>query len=166
MVHPPRPGPYLGVLRPPARIAAVTTLRLDVLGIKIAASTVWEILQQAGIAPPERTSSTWASFLRSQVGALLACDFFETVTLGGARMDALAVIEHAGRRIRILIAAPHPITSWVAQAAKNLVMDLEDTGSRPRFPIRDRDGKFAGVFDTCSTMPGSRSCSAGSRCPK
>jgi hypothetical protein len=140
---------------------------LLVLGIKIAASTVWEILQQAGIDPaPERTSSTWASFLRSQAGALLACDFFETVTLGGARLYALAVIEHAGRRIRILSATPHPTTSWVAQAAKNLVMDLEDTGSRARFLIRDRDGKFAGVFETCSTMPGSRSCSAGSRCPK
>jgi hypothetical protein len=82
MVTSTRPGPCLGVLRRPARIAAVTTLRLDVLGIKIAASTVWEILQQAGIDPaPERTSSTWASFLRSQAGALLACDFFETVTL-------------------------------------------------------------------------------------
>ena len=57
---------------------------LLVLGIKVAASTVWEILQQAGIDPaPERTSSTWASFLRSQAGALLACDFFETVTRGG-----------------------------------------------------------------------------------
>jgi hypothetical protein len=38
---------------------------LLVLGIKVAASTVWEILQQAGIDPaPERTFSTWASFLR------------------------------------------------------------------------------------------------------
>jgi len=55
---------------------------LLVLGIRIAASTVWEILQQAGIDPaPERTTATWASFLRSQAGALLACDFFETVTL-------------------------------------------------------------------------------------
>ncbi len=54
---------------------------LLVLGIKTAASTVWEILQQAGIDPaPERTSTTWASFLRSQADALLACDFFETVT--------------------------------------------------------------------------------------
>ena len=49
---------------------------LLVLGIKIAASTVWEILQQAGIDPaPERTTATWASFLRSQADALLACDF-------------------------------------------------------------------------------------------
>jgi putative transposase len=51
---------------------------------------VWEILQQAGIDPaPERTSTTWASFLRSQADALLACDFFETVTLGGARLYVL-----------------------------------------------------------------------------
>ena len=43
---------------------------LLVPGIKIAASTVWEILQQAGIDPaPERTTATWASFLRSQAGA-------------------------------------------------------------------------------------------------
>ena len=40
---------------------------LLVLGIKVAASTVWEILQQAGIdQAPERTTATWASFLRSQ----------------------------------------------------------------------------------------------------
>jgi putative transposase len=121
---------------------------LLVLGIKIAASTVWEILQQAGIDPaPERTSTAWASFLRSQAGALLACDFFETVTLGGARLYVLAVIEHASRRIRILGTASHPAASWVAQAARNLVMDLEDVGSRARFLIRDRDGKFPDVFD-------------------
>ena len=60
---------------------------LLVLGIKTAASTVWEILRQAGIDPaPERTSTTWASFVRSQAGVLLACDFFETVTLTGARL--------------------------------------------------------------------------------
>ena len=58
-----------------------------VLGIKVAASTVWEILRQAGIDPaPERTTATWADFLRSQADALLACDFFETDTLTGARL--------------------------------------------------------------------------------
>ena len=54
---------------------------LLVLGAKVAASTVWEILHDAGIDPvPERSSTTWADFLRSQAEGLLACDFFETVT--------------------------------------------------------------------------------------
>jgi putative transposase len=57
---------------------------LLVPGIKVAASTVWEILHDAGIDPaPERSPATWAGFLRSQAEALLACDFFETVTLSG-----------------------------------------------------------------------------------
>jgi len=51
------------------------------------------------------------------------------VTLSGARLYVLAVIEHATRRIRILGATPHPSASWVARAAKNLIMDLEDAGS-------------------------------------
>ncbi|MEU1600009.1 integrase core domain-containing protein [Streptomyces sp. NPDC005708] len=121
---------------------------LLVLGVKVAASTVWEILREASIDPaPERTSSTWADFLRSQADALPACDFFETVTLSGARMYVFGVIEHATRRIRILGATAHPSASWVAQAAKNLVMDLEDVGCRARFLIRGRDGKFPALFD-------------------
>lgn len=40
---------------------------LLVLGVQVAASTVWEILKEAGIDPvPERGSSTWTAFLRSQ----------------------------------------------------------------------------------------------------
>ncbi len=75
-------------------------------------STVWEILQEAGIDPaPERSSATWAGFLRSPAEALLACDFFETVTLSGARLHVFAVIEHASRRIRILGATAHPTAS-------------------------------------------------------
>jgi putative transposase len=66
------------------------------LGIKVAASTVWQILRDAGVDPaPERSQTTWAAFLRSQAQRLLACDFFETVTLTGTRMYVLAVIEHA-----------------------------------------------------------------------
>src|SRR5579859_7744841 len=121
---------------------------LTVLGVKVAASTVWEILKDAGIDPaPERSSGTWAAFLRSQAEALLACDFFETVTLSGAKLYVFAVIEHASRRIRILGATAHPTASWVTQAARNLAMDLADAGARARFLIRDRDAKYPDLFD-------------------
>jgi hypothetical protein len=91
-------------------------------GVKVAASRVWEILQEAGIPPaPERASSTWADFLRSQADTLLACDFFDTVTLYGARLYVLAVTGHANRRIRVLGATAHPTATWVTQAAKSLI---------------------------------------------
>src|SRR5690349_20087253 len=55
---------------------------LLVLGVKVAASTVWEILKDAGIEPaPDRTSTTWATFLRSQAEAILAADFFDYAEL-------------------------------------------------------------------------------------
>lgn len=93
---------------------------LLVLGIKVAPSTVWEILREAGIDPaPERAGTTWADFLRSQARALLAADFIETVTLTGARMYILAVIEHASRRIRVIGVTAHPTAAWVTQAARN-----------------------------------------------
>ncbi len=140
---------------------------LLVLGIQVAASTVWEILKDAGIDPaPERASSTWADFLRSQAEALLACDFLETVTLSGTRLYVFAVIGHASRRIRILGATAHPTATWVAQAARNLVMDLEDAGCRARFLIRDRDGKFPALFDSILNDAGIEVVLSGVRMPR
>jgi putative transposase len=140
---------------------------LLVLGIKVAASTVWQILTDAGIHPaPERASSTWAQFLRSQAEVLLACDFFETVTLTGVHMYVLVVIEHASRRVRILGATPHPTAEWMAQAVRNLVMDLEDAGCRARFLIRDRDGKFPHLFDVILADAGVQVVLSGVRMPR
>jgi putative transposase len=137
------------------------------LGVKVAPSTVWEILTEAGIDPaPERAAGSWADFLRSQAEALLACDFLETTTLTGTRMYVFAVIEHASRRIRILGATAHPTASWVAQAAKNLAVDIEDTACRARFMIRDRDGKFPRLFDAILADAGIDIVLSGVRMPR
>jgi transposase len=72
---------------------------LALLGVAVAASTVWEILKTAGIEPsPQRATVTWAAFLRSQAEAILAMDFIETITLTGQRQYILAAIHHAGQR--------------------------------------------------------------------
>jgi putative transposase len=140
---------------------------LLVLGVQVAASTVWEILTNAGIDPaPERASTTWAQFLRSQAEALLACDFFETVTLTGTRMYVLAVIEHAERRVRILGATAHPTAVWVTQAARNLIMDLDDASYRAKFLIRDRDGKFPRLFDAILADAGIQVVLTGIQMPR
>jgi len=81
-------------------------------------------------------------------------------------MYVLAVIEHASRRIRVLGATAHPTAAWVTQAAKNLAMDLEDTGCRTRFLIRDRDGKFPALFDAILADAGIAVVLSGVRVPR
>jgi putative transposase len=111
-------------------------------------------------------SNTWVTFIRSQADALLACDFFEAVTLTGARLHVPTVIEQASRRIRILGATAHPKTAWVAEAARNLVMDLEDAGCRARFLIRDLGGKYPQMFDAILTDSGIETVLTGVRMPR
>jgi putative transposase len=128
---------------------------------------VWKILNGVGIDPaPQRSASTWAAFLRSQANALLACDFMETVTLTGARIYVLAVIEHATRRVRILGATAHPTASWVTQVAHNLVLDLQDADCRARYLIRDRDAKFPALFDSILADAGIEVVLSGIRMPR
>jgi putative transposase len=103
---------------------------LATLGIKVAPATVWEILKANGIQPaPHRDHLTWATFLRNQAHALLA------------------VVEHATHRIRILGATAHPTAAWTTQMARNLVMDLQDTGTTVKYLIRDRDSRYTAAFD-------------------
>ncbi|MFI7226302.1 hypothetical protein ACIBO5_24085 [Nonomuraea angiospora] len=138
---------------------------LTILAIKIAPSTVREILKQGGLDPaPERASTTWADFLRSQADALLAADFFETVTLNGQRQYILALIEHATRRVRMLGTTAHPTADWVTQAIRNLVMDLEDANCRALFLIRGRQVPHPHGRDALPKAA-SRRCSPASGCP-
>jgi transposase InsO family protein len=97
---------------------------------------------------------------------ILACDFFETVTLSGARLYVFAVVEHASRRIRILGATAHPTAAWMTQTAKNLVVDLEDAHCWARFLIRDRGGKFPALFDAILADAGIELTLSGVRIPR
>src|SRR5947207_953272 len=52
------------------------------LGIKLAASTVWSILKEAGIGPaPKRLEPSWAEVLRAQATSILECDFLTVDTV-------------------------------------------------------------------------------------
>jgi putative transposase len=136
--------------RPATRrnIRALLHGELAGLGVKVAASTVWQILKASGIDPGRRhTGLTWSQFLRSQAEAILACDFFMVDLLDGTQAYVLAVIEHASRRIRILGITLHPTGEWTAQQARNLLMDLDEQAHRVKFMIRDRGSNFTAAFD-------------------
>jgi hypothetical protein len=57
-------------------------------------------------------------------------------------------MEVATRRVHMLGATTNPTGAWVAQQARNLILDLREYAARLRFLIRDRDAKCTGMFDT------------------
>jgi transposase InsO family protein len=137
------------------------------LGVKVAASTVWEVLKKAGIDPaPRRTGPTWPQFLRSQAEAILACDFFTADLLNGTQAYVLAVIEHATRRIRILGVTLHPTGEWTAQQARNLITDLGEQAHRVKFMIRDRGSNYTAAFDAVLADAGIRTVLCNVRTPR
>src|SRR6266700_5324781 len=137
------------------------------LGIKLAASTVWTILKQAGIEPaPKRLEQNWSEFLRAQATSILECDFLTVDTLFLKRFYVLFFIELATRRVRIAGITPNPDGRWVTQQARNLLMQLDDEGVRPRFLVRDRDSKFTSEFDEIFRSEGIRVIKAPVRAPK
>jgi transposase InsO family protein len=127
------------------------------LGRKVSPATVWAILKRAGFDPaPQRSDPTWAEFLQAQASGILACDFFSVETILLARVYCFAVIEHATRRVHVLGVTANPTAAWVAQQARNLMLDLGDRTGDFRFLIRDRDSKFTLLFDEVFKAEGIR----------
>jgi putative transposase len=137
------------------------------LGIELAASTVWTILRQAGVEPaPRRLETSWADFLRAQAASILECDFLTVDTFFLKRFYVLLFIELGTRRVRLAGVTTNPDGRWVTQQARNLLMQLDDDGVRPRFVIRDRDGKFTRDFDDVFRSQGMRVIKAPLRAPQ
>jgi putative transposase len=138
------------------------------LGIKVAASTVWTILKDAGIEPaPRRLEQSWAEFLRAQATTIFECDFLTVDTLFLRRFYVLFFIELASRRVRLAGITTNPDGRWVTQQARNLLMQLDGHGARrPRVLIRDRDSKFTREFGEVFRSEGIRVIKAPVRAPK
>jgi hypothetical protein len=118
------------------------------LGHQIGASTVWEILNSAGIDPaPRRTGPTWKQFLANQARGLIAADFFHIDTALGTRLYALVFLEHGTRRLHIAGVTANPTQDWTTQQARNLTTDLGTELGALRFLLRDRDTNYSAAFD-------------------
>jgi hypothetical protein len=136
------------------------------LGHRIAASTVWQILHDAGIDPATRRSGpTWHQFLTAQTKAVLAVDFLHVDTVFLTRIYALIAVEHHTRRAHLAGVTAHPSGAWTTQAARNLLMDLDNRATSVKFLLRDRDSRFTRPFDAVFAADGIRILTSPPRAP-
>lgn len=140
---------------------------LSGLGHQIAPSTVWQILNDAGIDPaPTRSRQTWRAFLEAQAKTILAVDFFHVDTMLLRRLYVLFFIENGTRRVHLAGITAHPTGEWVTQQARNLLMNIEDHADGFKFLIRDRDARFTAAFDAVLTAVGVRILKTPVRAPR
>jgi len=125
---------------------------LKKLGVpKISRSTVKNILVAEGLDPgPKTGEGSWDEFLKIHWKTLWACDFFTKdvwTAIGRCTVHVLFFIELHTRRVHIAGITRNPDSVWMAQAARNMRMLLEDNGIGPSYIIKDGDKKFTPQFD-------------------
>jgi transposase InsO family protein len=154
-----RENPSWGYVRISGELAGV--------GVRVPPSTVRDILKRAGLGPaPRRSGPSWRQFLKAQAEGIIACDLFHVDTVFGKRIYVLFFIEHVTRIVHVAGATANPTGAWVAQRARNLVMDLGGRAEQLKFLIRDRDAKFTRVFDEVFTSLGARVIRTPVRAPR
>ncbi len=162
---PGRPLTVPGIARLVVRLAKENPLwghrrihgELTKLGVRVAPSTVWEILHAAGIDPaPRRSGPTWRQFLHVQAAGIVAVDFLHAGTVLLKRLYVLVFIEHGTRRMHLGGVTAHPTGEWTVQQARNLALALDERFEDIRFLIRDRGPNFTASFDAVFQATGAR----------
>jgi hypothetical protein len=122
------------------------------LGVAVSPTSVRKVLLGVGLQPtPERARSSLRAFLRQQAASALACDFLTVETAFLQRISVLFFISLATRRNEYIACTSSPNGAWVAQQARNFVMQLGD--EQPfRLVIHDRDRSSA-MHSTASSAP-------------
>lgn len=121
------------------------------LGHEVARNTIKTTLLNKGLEPaPERGRHTsWATFLKSHLGAIYGADFFTVEVLtpfGLVRYFVLFVIDIATRRVRVAGITNQPNEAWMKQIARNLTDGADGFLRSAKYVILDRDPLYTRAF--------------------
>ena len=136
-------------------------LRLK-LGLTVSPRTIGRYLRH--LRPPRgrRSAQRWATFVRNHAHAVLACDFFMSVTGRFRILYVFVVLEVGTRRIAHWNVTAHPTAEWTILQFRTAI-----TGEAAhRFLIHDRDAIYAPAVDRAVASMGLRVLKTPVRTPQ
>jgi transposase InsO family protein len=112
------------------------------LGVRVSPRTVRKYMPKR---PPggSRGDQRWRTFLRNHAKAILACDFFVTVTATFQLLYVFVLIHHGSRRLLHFNVTAHPTATWTLQQLREAI----GFGKDYRYLLHDRDSIFARHLD-------------------
>ena len=131
------------------------------LGIQVSPRTVRKYLE---VNHPGGGSSDqrWATFVRNHAKAIVACDFFVSVTVTFEILYVFVAMEIGSRRIVHCNVTAHATAEWTTQQFREVFADLHPY----RFLIHDRDSIFSPALDLALSDFGVRVMKTPRQAPK
>lgn len=127
------------------------------LGIRVSPRTIRKYLNRrtpGGGSSDQR----WNTFVRNHAKAIVACDFFVSVTVTFRLLYVFVTMEIGSRRILHCNVTEHPTAEWTTQQFREVLADVHPY----RFVVHDRDSIFSPLVD--ETALEVTRYPAGSRC--
>ena len=107
------------------------------LGLRVSPRTVRKYMPKRPPGQPHG-GQRWATFLLNHAEAILACDFFVTVTATFRLIYVFVVIHHDSRRLLHINVTTHPTAAWTLQQLRGSI-----GFETHQFLLHDRDSIFA-----------------------
>jgi putative transposase len=131
------------------------------LGLRVSPRTVAKYMPRPAPGRP-RGDQRWSTFLRNHARAIIACDFFVTVTSTFRVLYVLVVIEHHSRRLVHFNVTAHPTAQWTRQQLREAV----GCEGQYAYLLHDRDAIFSAELDESIQRLGLRVLKSPPRSPK
>jgi hypothetical protein len=123
------------------RLAAELLLKL---GIRVSPRSVRRYMPDGDGPRRYPSSQRWVTFVRNHAQAILACDFFTSVTAGFRVLYVFVIMEVGTRRIAHFNVTAHPTAEWTSQQFREVI-----TGEKPT----DSSFTTATAFTLPSSIP-------------
>ncbi len=130
------------------------------LGIRVSKRTIQKYTRQVPRLRPD--GQRWATFLRNHAGDVWACDFLPVTDLLFRPLYAFFIVALGARRVVHVGVTRHPTDAWVAQQLR----EATPFDQRPRYLIRDNDGKFGAAFTRVAAASGITELRMAYRAPR